>query len=99
MYKVIDRKGRSHYRVLKQLSLGTLFYLTWEGKKGPSKKVKLIKVTEKGYNFLELETNRCLLYPHLYQVNEKYIKSPLPEGDLLLSINQCLILREVISEN
>ena len=42
------------------------------------KPVKLIKVTRKGFNFLNVESNRCMLKRHLY--DRRYSKKDLPRN-------------------
>lgn len=37
------------------------------------RKVKFIKTTAKGYNFLDIETNKCILKRHLYKWNNDKI--------------------------
>jgi hypothetical protein len=48
---------------LKKLTLGQVYIITYGYKCGP---VKFIKVTEKGYNFLDETTNKCVLKRHCY---------------------------------
>jgi hypothetical protein len=36
---------------------------------------KFIKVTDKGYNFLNLKTNKCILYARLYRSSCEWHKS------------------------
>lgn len=51
-----------------ELILGEYYYLYYYGK---FTKVKLIQVTEFGYNFLNEEINRCILNRHLYVPKNK----------------------------
>lgn len=47
----------------RKLQLGQHYMIWWRNK---PVKIKLVKVTPKGYNLLDVETNKCILYPHLY---------------------------------
>ena len=42
-------------------------------------KLKFIKVTSKGYNFLNEETNKCVFKSHFYPIKEssKFYKGPM----------------------
>ena len=40
--------------------------------------VRFIKVTAKGFNFLDEATSRCVLYPHIYATG--YRGQPIPTG-------------------
>ena len=63
----------------KKLVLGEDYIVSWFGKN--PKEVRLIQPTEKGYNFLDMKTNKCILKHHLYpskklQENNYYAKDP-----------------------
>lgn len=45
---------------------------------------KLIKVTPKGYNLLNIETNKCVLYPHIYP--SKYPQHQKDDGTMVFFI-------------
>lgn len=56
------------------LELGERYSIVYGGR-GKFINVKLIQVTPFGYNFLDEETNRCILKQHLYvplKIREKY---------------------------
>ena len=56
---------RGHITLSKQkLSLGLLYSMT--SKYQHTITVKFIKVTKTGYNFLNIETNKCVCKYHLY---------------------------------
>lgn len=50
-----------------QLELGKEYIVWWGGNKRRQMRVKFIQVTRMGYNFVNLETNKCILKQHLYQ--------------------------------
>ena len=56
-------------RGVKDLELGCLYHVYYPTKKPVVH--KFIKVTKKGYNFLNIETNKCILKQHLYE-SKKY---------------------------
>jgi len=41
-----------------------------------NKLCKFIKVTRKGFNFLNLQTNRCIFYHHVYDSNWSHQNIP-----------------------
>jgi|LakMenEpi03Aug12_release.lakeMendotaPanAssembly.Ray.scaffolds.fasta_scaffold2079019_2 hypothetical protein len=47
-----------------KLILGDNYQVGWSVNKMST--CKFIKVTSKGYNFLDIETNKCILKHHLY---------------------------------
>ena len=56
--------------IYEDLKLGTIYRVYWENfgwGKCRFYTAKFIKVTPKGYNFLDLETNKCILKQHLYR--------------------------------
>ena len=64
-YNALDM-GRGRYRpTYVTLTLGEIYYIQltrrffWT-------QVKFIKVTPKGFNFLNVETNKCMLRSHVY---------------------------------
>jgi len=56
--------GESFLLRLQELILGKDYILSFGGRR--SIKVRFIKTTRKGYNFLELKTSKCLIKNHLY---------------------------------
>lgn len=52
-------------RIPIELTLGNYYIVWWN----PDEKIKckLIQPTEFGYNFLNIETNKCILKYHLYK--------------------------------
>lgn len=57
-------RNKTHYRTAFRTSLGSEFLFSWSG--SAYKRVRLIKVTPKGYNLLDLESNNCILKTHMY---------------------------------
>ena len=55
-----------NYRVYWDLKLGGNYILMWSGNIGKQLRCRLIQPTEKGYNFLNLDTHKCVLKRHLY---------------------------------
>lgn len=53
-------------RIPHKLVLGDNYLFTYDLYGNKDKLVKLIKVTKKGYNFLDINTNICILKHHLY---------------------------------
>ena len=49
----------------RKLKLGNEYYLKF--KWGNGVKCKFIQPTKRGFNFLNIETNKCVLRQHLYQ--------------------------------
>lgn len=64
----------------------------------PRRIVRFIKVTRKGYNLLDVETNKCILRYHLYC--PKFSHKEIPE-DLVevkgVAVRNWLTLKEVIN--
>lgn len=52
------------------LQLGREYNFRWPFSPHWKRRVKFIQVTPKGYNFLDLETNKCILRKHLYIANK-----------------------------
>ena len=50
----------------KVFDLGKEYLLNWYSIKNKPIKVKLIKVTPKGYNFLNIKNNKCIFKRHMY---------------------------------
>lgn len=84
---VRSSNGRRHELSLKRIKLGEQFKVHWS-KSRITRHVKLIKVTNKGYNLLDINSNECILYPHLYP----HKTSNVSEGNLLFYINNLLNL-------
>lgn len=58
-------------RVFRNYTLGEVYLTSWYG--GNKRMIcKFIKVTEKGYNFLDVRTNTCILKQHLYRSKKPY---------------------------
>ena len=55
-------------RIPRKLKLGEYYSLKWDKWSSDKKyyQVRFIQPTEKGYNFLDLQTAKCLLKHHLY---------------------------------
>ena len=51
-------------RTLIHLEVGQLYLV--QHFKVKNKVCKFIQVTPKGYNFLDIEENKCVFYPHFY---------------------------------
>jgi len=78
-------------RKLIELKLGETYVINWgEENKPPRIICKFIKVTRCGYNFLDLNTNSCILRHHLYP-------SKYPEHKLnsIFFINPYLFARKM----
>lgn len=69
-------------RVRKSLILGDGFIFTYRG--FYPREVILIQPTEKGYNFLDVNTNKCVLKRHLYPDKNTLEK----ENSLLFWLNE-----------
>ena len=52
----------------RELVLGEFYCFSWWGSH-TSRRCKFIKVTRKGFNFLDVETNQCILKTHIYGVD------------------------------
>lgn len=75
------------------LKLGKQYVVRWAG----SKKIRLcvlIQPTEKGYNFLDIDTKKCVLKQHLYRSKAKYHKD-----DTYFWLNERLELTYVDERN
>ena len=61
--------SRKRIPIREELILGNDYVVFWSNYHGctPIRTVKFIKVTAKGYNFLDLKTNTCVLKNHLYK--------------------------------
>jgi hypothetical protein len=62
----------------------------------PRRIVKFIKVTRKGYNLLDIETNKCILKHHLY--SSAFSHKEIPEDLVIVKsviVRNWLVLREV----
>lgn len=57
--------------------------------------VKFIKVTEKGFNFLDIETSKCILKRHLY--SKKYSNTFIPDNITLIE-RVCILKTITIKE-
>lgn len=67
------------------LKLGGFYDVTYYN--GSIIKAKMIKVTTKGFNLLNILTNRCLLHRHLYMrgmSNKEFTKKGEISGDFLV---------------
>jgi hypothetical protein len=56
-------------RIPQKLKLGEYYNTQWgtfDGRKGKPFNTRFIQPTEKGFNFLDLETAKCILPHHLY---------------------------------
>ncbi len=51
-------------RTTHRMSLGELYLVSPDINKHHV--CRLVKVTPKGYNLLDIDTNKCVIYPHLY---------------------------------
>lgn len=56
-----------------RLSLGEEVIITYRNSSYP---FKLIKVTPKGYNFLNLTSDKCPFYPHFYPSKNELFPHP-----------------------
>lgn len=75
-----------------KLTLGVEYDLRWKSDK-KSIRHKLIQVTDKGFNFLNLETNKCILKRHLYPSKWKGLDlSKLKENEHYFSLNNALLV-------
>lgn len=63
---------RKYYRdvYFRSFKLGALYQTLY------NKVVKFIKVTPKGYNLLDIETNKCIMRHHLYSRDFSYKEIP-----------------------
>jgi len=64
----------------------------------PRRIVKFIKVTRKGYNLLDIETNKCILKHHLY--SKEFFHKEIPEDVVVVksvAVRNWLVLKEVIN--
>lgn len=76
-----------------KMNLGRSYFVDYYSKKEIV--VKLIKVTEKGYNLLNLHTNTCLLKSHIYPAKARQ-KS---QDSLTFSVTKKLIIGNAIDED
>jgi len=68
-----------------QLTLGQHYWLG-------EQYVRLVKVTPKGFNFLDEATNRCVLYPHIYATNYRGKDIPTGQDTFQFWVPSCLRL-------
>jgi hypothetical protein len=73
-FLVLNKKSHCH----RQVTLGKLELKVGQHYWLGEHYVRLIKVTNKGFNFLDEGTSRCALYPHLYATG--FHGKPLPVG-------------------
>ena len=66
-----------HYFDNMKLELGGLYYLSFFGRRAV--KTRFIQPTPKGFNFLNLQTHKCVLRHHLYP--SKYMKKVRDEDN------------------
>ena len=67
--KNIPLKVASRGRIIARLQLGSVYQI--QDGYGTTRYGKLIKSTEKGFNFLDTLTSRCFFNKAVYQVNSK----------------------------
>jgi hypothetical protein len=67
---------------LHKLELGKNYYVAYAG--GPARLCEFIKVTPKGFNFLEIQTNACVFPGHFY--DSRFYKKQMPSVKQLNSI-------------
>ena len=60
---------------------------------------KLIQPTEKGYNFLDIETNKCLLKHHLYPYRKWNTEQKELEKIYTFFVNDLLTIQQVYDKN
>jgi len=78
-----------------QLTLGNTYRVGWRS--DLLVECKLIQPTKKGFNFLDLETNKCILNNHLY--SKGFMIKPLPKKTKTFNFNiwsNRLIIKNVI---
>tara|TARA_R110000796_G_scaffold175156_2_gene292200 strand:+ start:335 stop:589 length:255 start_codon:yes stop_codon:yes gene_type:complete len=59
-----------HTRIPRKLTLGQNYMVAWPC--GKDMNCKLIQPTKKGYNLLNLNTNKCIMPNHLY-IDKKFL--------------------------
>lgn len=78
-------------RLPQKLKLGQEYWVCWKSQRKTTK-CRLIQVTPKGYNLLDLRTDKCLLYPHMYPSKcENHVKDTT-ETEMYFWINENLII-------
>jgi hypothetical protein len=76
-------------RTPRKLKLGQDYIISWPS--GKNMNCKLIQPTNKGYNFLNIDTHKCIMNNHMYPdknyLNKKYANIKMFWVNKRLSIN------------
>jgi len=76
---------------IRSFKLGSLYEIKY-----PYRLVRFIKVTRKGYNLLDIKTNKCILSHHLY--SKEFSHKDIPDDAIHIKgvwVLDWLILKEV----
>jgi hypothetical protein len=71
-------------RIPIDIELGQEYILNWWRHRNIH--CKFIQVTPKGFNFVDLKTNKCFIYPHFYQVKDKPMRFFVHKNLLLVKL-------------
>ena len=77
---------------IRSFKLGSLYEINY-----PYRLVRFIKVTRKGYNLLDIQTNKCLLNHHLY--SRDFAHKDIPDDAVHIKhvwVRNWLVLKEII---
>ena len=79
--------------IKRKIKLGQLFLYSSFGK---VRTCKFIKVTRKGFNFLDIETNQCILKKrHVYALNMAGKEHPTNIKEVTVYVPEFLILKKI----
>ena len=76
---------------IRSFKLGSLYEINY-----PYRLVKFIKVTRKGYNLLDIMTNKCILNHHIY--SKEFAHKDIPDDAVHIKsvwVLNWLVLKEV----
>ena len=81
-------------------TLGELYVVKWSSfSKAKEYLCKFIKVTPKGFNLLNMSTNKCIMRRHLY--DRKYSGKVIPHSDVKfkVKVSNYMIVNQLPKEN
>jgi hypothetical protein len=78
-----------------KFTLGHYYNIQWTSSSAPVTLCKFIKVTRKGFNLLNVATNKCICKSHLYA--PKYSGKDIPKREIAFKVNvsEYMIVKEV----
>jgi len=83
----------------RKLVRGNLYWVTFVGRYSGKPRYKwclcrFIQVTRKGFNFLDLETSKCMTYHHFYPKNFGGKELPKDRDKFVFWIPDCMSVQE-----